>query len=107
MVVYITELGDVNYKNFISSNQYVLIDVWAEWCQPCKQLSPLVDEISVDFLGKVTVGKLDADANKDSIIELGIRNIPALLFYKNGELVDKLVGMKSKGDIADMINRNL
>lgn len=106
-VAFITELNDNNFKTIIEQNQMVLVDVWAEWCGPCKMVSPIVDEISVDLQGKVLVGKLDADANKETLGQLGVRNIPTLLLYKNGEVVDKLVGAVSKQKLADMINTHI
>ncbi len=107
MVAYITELNDSNYQQIISNNQFVLVDVWATWCGPCKMVAPIVDEISVDFQGKVLVGKLDADANKETLSQLGVRNIPTLLLYKNGEVVDKLVGAVSKQKLTEMINTHI
>lgn len=107
MVAFITELNDVNYNQFIKNNQVSLVDVWAEWCQPCKMVSPIVDEISVEFQGRLTVGKLDADNNKETMSQLGVRNIPALLLYKNGEIVDKLIGAVSKQKLSDMINAHI
>lgn len=106
-VAFITELNDNNFKTIIEQNQLVLVDVWAEWCGPCKMVSPIVDEISVDLQGKVFVGKLDADANKETLGQLGVRNIPTLLLYKNGEVVDKLVGAVSKQKLTDMINTHI
>lgn len=106
-VAFITELNDNNFKTIIEQNQMVLVDVWAEWRGPCKMVSPIVDEISVDFQGKVFVGKLDADANKETLGQLGVRNIPTLLLYKNGEVVDKLVGAVSKQKLTDMINTHI
>jgi thioredoxin 1 len=106
-VAFITELNDNNFQNILEQNQMVLVDVWAEWCGPCKMVAPIVDEISVDFQGRVLVGKLDADANKETLSQLGVRNIPTLLLYKNGEVVDKLVGAVSKQKLTDMINTHI
>lgn len=106
-VAFITELNDNNFKSILEQNEMVLVDVWAEWCGPCKMVAPIVDEISVDFQGKVLVGKLDADANKETLSQLGVRNIPTLLLYKNGEVVDKLVGAVSKQKLTEMINTHI
>lgn len=106
-VAFITELNDNNFQNILEQNEMVLVDVWAEWCGPCKMVAPIVDEISVDFQGKVLVGKLDADANKETLGQLGVRNIPTLLLYKNGEVVDKLVGAVSKQKLTEMINTHI
>ena len=107
MIVYVKELTDDNFKDFISKNGLVLVDVWATWCNPCKLISPIVDEISNDFHEKVSVGKLDADKNRESLSELGVRNIPTILIYKNGEVVEKSVGLISKDKLAEMINNHL
>ena len=106
MVAYITELSDTSFKNFVKEG-LTLIDIWAPWCGPCKQISPIVDEISIDFLGKVTVGKLNADSNSDITTELGIRSIPTIILYKDGEIVERSVGMTSKQKLSDLINKHL
>lgn len=107
MVVYITELNKENYNTFVGSN-LVLVDVWASWCGPCKMISPIVDEISSDYHDKgLSVGKLDADTNKETITELGVRNIPTILLYKNGEIVDKSTGAVTKQKLVEMIDKQL
>lgn len=103
MIVFITELNDNNFKNFIQ-NDLVLIDVWADWCAPCKAISPIIDELSVEFHGTLSVGKLDADSNRDIVSDLSVRNIPAIFLYKNGEIVDKSVGNTTKEELINMIN---
>lgn len=107
MIAFIIELNDYNFQEIISKNELVLVDIKADWCQPCKVISPIVDEISIDFQGRIVVCKLDADSNKDIISKLSIRNIPTLLLYKNGEVVDRLVGSVTKKNISDMINMYL
>jgi len=113
MVAYITELNSENFKEF-TNNEYSLIDVWAPWCGPCKLIAPIIDEVSSEYVGKLSVGKLNADDNMDLVKELGVRNIPTLLFYKNGELlVDsenrpvKLVGSVDRDKLKSVINENL
>jgi thioredoxin 1 len=106
MVAYITELNENNYNTFIGSN-LVLVDVWASWCGPCKMISPIVDEISSDYQGRLSVGKLDADSNRETITELGVRNIPTILLYKNGEIVDKSTGAVTKQKLVEMIDKHL
>lgn len=106
MVAYITELNKENYNTFVGSN-LVLVDVWASWCQPCAAISPLVDEISSDYQGRLSVGKLDADSNRETITELGVRNIPTILIYKNGEIVDKSTGAVTKQKLVEMIDKQL
>jgi thioredoxin 1 len=107
MIAYITELTDENYKGFVSKDGLVLVDVWASWCNPCKLISPIVDEISNYFYEKVSVGKLEADKNRETLTELGVRNIPTILLYKNGEIVDRSVGSVSREKLTEMINNHL
>jgi thioredoxin 1 len=106
MIAYITELNEQNYKTFTESG-LVLIDVKTDWCGPCKMISPIVDEISSDYQGKLSVGKLDADANRETVTELGVRNIPTILLYKNGEIVDKSTGAVTKQKLVEMIDKHL
>ena len=106
MIAYITELKNDNFKDFISKD-LTLVDIWAPWCNPCVLISPIVDEISSEYQGRLSVGKLNADDNRETVTELGIRNIPTLLLYKDGEIVDKLVGSISKQKLVDMINNQL
>lgn len=80
-----------------------LVDVWAPWCGPCKILGPVIDEISNEINGKAKICKLNSEENKKSQ-ELGIRGIPTMLFYKNGELKDTIVGLQPKNNIMDKIN---
>lgn len=107
MIAYITELTDDNYNSFVTKEGLVLVDVWASWCNPCKLISPIVDQISNEFYEKVSVGKLEADKNRETLVELNVRNIPTILLYKNGEVVDKSVGAVSKEKLVEMINNHL
>lgn len=102
MIAYITELTPDNYTNFTESG-LVLVDVWATWCGPCRQIAPIVDQISSDFNGQLSVGKLDADNARDILSELGVRNIPTILLYKDGEIVERSVGMTTKEKLANLI----
>ena len=107
MISYITELNEINYKKFTESG-LVLIDIKTDWCGPCKMISPLVDEISSEYHDKgLSVGKLDADSNRETVTELGVRNIPTILLYKNGEIVDKSTGAVTKQKLVEMIDKHL
>jgi thioredoxin 1 len=106
MVAYITELNDQNYKSF-TENGLVLVDVKTDWCGPCKVIGPFVDQISSDYQGRLSVGKLDADSARDLISELGVRNIPTLLLYKDGEIVERNTGMITKEKIEELINNHI
>jgi thioredoxin 1 len=107
MITYVTELNNDNFNDRIKNNRIVVVDVLAAWCGPCKMLSPIIDEVGAHFGESVLVGKLDADANGEIVKELGIRNIPTVLIYKNGEVVDRFVGVKPKSDIIKMIEDQL
>ncbi len=92
------EITDSTFEELVlKSDKPVIIDLWAEWCGPCRMVGPPLSEISEDYDGKVVVGKLDVDANPATTMKYGIRNIPTVLFFKNGELVDKQVGAVPKG----------
>lgn len=106
MVAYITELNEQNYDSFVEKG-IVLVDIKTNWCGPCKVLSPIVDEVSSDYFGQITVGKLDADTSREIITKLGVRNIPTLILYKDGEIVEKNVGMITKEGIKDLIDNHL
>lgn len=107
MIAYIIELNDLNYESIINTNRLVLVDIHAPWCKPCEIISPIVDEISVDFQGHLTVGKLNADLSSEVMSKINIRNIPALLLYKDGEIVDKIIGSVPKERIVEMINSQI
>lgn len=104
MITYLTELTKDNFYSFIKNN-LTLVDIGAQWCGPCRMISPIIDEISNEYYGKVSIGKLDVDSCPEIANELGIRNIPALLLYKDGEIVDKLIGAVSKKTITDLIDK--
>lgn len=106
MIAYITELNEQNYNDFTKEG-LVLVDVWAPWCGPCKVIGPIVDQVSSDYAGQLSVGKLDADGARDLVQELGIRNIPTLLLYKNGEIVERNTGMVTKEKIEELVNTHL
>ena len=103
---FITELNETNYNGFVESG-VALVDIWASWCMPCKQIAPIVDQFSIDFQGRVAVGKLDATPNGDKVSELGIRNIPTILIYKDGEIVDRSVGMTTKEKLSELVEQYL
>ena len=106
MIAYITELNNDNYKSFTDKG-LVLVDKKTDWCGPCKTLSPIIDKISSDYHGKISVGKLDADASKEIIAELGMRNIPTILLYKDGEIIERKTGMIMESKLKEMIDSHL
>jgi thioredoxin 1 len=107
MIAYITELNPENSKTFVASDGLVMVDIFAKWCGPCKVIAPIVDEISNDYQGKVKVGKLDADLNRDYVSELGIRSIPTIILYKNGDEIERSVGQTTKQKLTEMLEKHL
>ena len=90
------EITDSNFQEILAEGKPVVTDFWAPWCGPCKMVGPIIDELATEYEGKVIIGKCDVDENGDVAAEYGIRNIPTVLFFKNGELVDKQVGSAPK-----------
>lgn len=90
------EITDSNFNEIINTDQVVLVDFWAEWCGPCKMVGPIVEELASEYIGKAVIGKLDVDSNHEVSTQFEVRNIPTLLFFKNGKVVDKQVGFVPK-----------
>lgn len=90
------EITDNNYKEILSEGKPLVIDFWAPWCGPCRMVSPIIDELAAEYEGKVVIGKCDVDENGDMAADFGIRSIPTVLFFKDGQLVDKQVGSAPK-----------
>lgn len=102
------ELTDANFEELVlKSDKPVLVDFWAEWCGPCRMVGPVVEELSKEYDGKVVIGKVDVDNNPNISSQFGIRNIPTLLFFKNGEIVDKQVGAVPKSTLAAKLDAQL
>lgn len=93
-----------NISDILASSQPVLVDFWATWCGPCRVLGPTVDEIATEYDGRAVVAKCNIDDCEEIAVQYGIRNIPTLLFFKNGQVVDRTVGVVSKQEIAAKID---
>ncbi len=99
------EITDANFEEVVlKATKPVLVDFWAAWCGPCRMLAPIVKELSADFDGKAIITKLDIDSNVEFAAKYGVRNIPTVLIFKNGEVVEKQVGVAPKQTYADKLN---
>ena len=99
------EITDANFEELVlKSSQPVLVDFWAEWCGPCRMLGRIIEELSSDYDGKAVVGKVDVDSNQQFAAQFGVRNIPTVLIFKDGELVNRQVGVSQKSVYSDYID---
>lgn len=104
----IVHLSDSSFEtDVLKAEGVTLVDFWAEWCGPCKMIAPILDEIAEEYTGKLTVAKLNIDDNPETAPKYGIRGIPTLLLFKNGEVAATKVGALSKGQLKEFLNANL
>ena len=104
----VMEFDDQNFdSDVLEAGMPVLVDFWAVWCGPCKAIAPIVEEVANDYSGKVRVGKMDVDSNNQVAMRYGIRSIPTLLVFNNGEVVDQVIGNVGKESIESMLNKAL
>jgi thioredoxin 1 len=102
------ELTDANFEELVlKSDKPAIVDLWAEWCGPCRMVGPLVEEMSKEYEGRAVIGKLDVDSNPGTTARYGIRNIPTILFFKNGEVADKQVGAVPKSVLVAKLEKLL
>jgi len=102
------EFNDSNFQSdVLASDKLTVVDFWAEWCGPCRAIGPVIEELSKEYEGKVNVGKVNVDNNPQVSMNYGITSIPAILFIKGGQVVDKLVGAQPKGNFVKKIEAHI
>ncbi|MFQ5915787.1 MAG: thioredoxin [Nitrospinota bacterium] len=108
MSEHVLEFTDDEFEaQVVNSNTPTMVDFWAEWCAPCKMIAPAVEALAEEYAGRLRVGKLNVDENPKTATRLGIRGIPTLLVFKAGEVVEQIVGVRSKRDLQKIIDKNL
>lgn len=96
-----------NYESTIASGKPVVIDFWAEWCGPCRMIGPIIEELAGEYADRVVIGKCDVESNEDIVAQYRVRNIPTVVFIKNGQVVDKVVGGTTKENLKAKIDAML
>ena len=99
------EITDANIAGLMAEGKPMIIDFWATWCGPCQMVGPMIEELATEFDGRIIIGKVNVDENSDLPSQYGIRNIPTILFFKNGQVVNKLVGVQSKAKLQEEANK--
>ncbi len=101
---HVLHLDAQSFDNVLKTTQTaLLVDFWAPWCGPCKAIAPILDELAQELAGKATIAKVNVDENQDLAARFGVRAIPTLIIFKNGEIVEQMVGLKSKGDLLSKL----
>ena len=98
------KITDQSFDALLKENEVVVVDFWATWCGPCQMVGPIIEELAADYAGRAAIGKCDVDANSELPAQFGVRNIPTILFFKKGELVNKLVGAQPKAKFVEVLD---
>ena len=99
-------VNDETFQNeVLEADTPVLVDYWAEWCGPCRMIAPVIEEIAKEYEGKIKVAKMDVDKNRQTPAKFGIRNIPTLIFFKNGEVAQTIIGAQPKGNLEEELKK--
>lgn len=98
------QITDQSFDALLKENEVVVVDFWATWCGPCQMVGPIIEELAADYESRAAIGKCDVDANSELPAQFGVRNIPTILFFKKGELVNKLVGAQPKAKFVEVLD---
>lgn len=101
----VQHVDEMHFQQFVTTNQYAVIDFWAEWCGPCRRIAPIMDELSIEFAGKVAFGKCNTDDNRRIAMQFNIDAIPAMMLFSRGQLVDRIIGAYPKDAIREKVIR--
>ncbi len=97
------EITDANFEGLVNGDKPVMVDFWAEWCGPCRMITPIIEELAKEYEGQAIIGKVNVDENDEITGQYGIRNIPTILYFKNGEVVDKFVGAAQRSVLEEKL----
>lgn len=101
----VEHVDEMHFQQFLATNQYAVVDFWAEWCGPCRRIAPIMDELAIEFGGRVAFGKCNTDENQRLAMQFNIDAIPAMMLFSNGQLVDRIIGAYPKEAIREKIVR--
>lgn len=101
------QFTDANFQECMASGEAMVVDFWAEWCGPCRMVTPIIDELATEYEGKVKIGKMNVDENSEVPMSYSVRNIPTILFIKGGEVVERKVGAQSKAVLKEAVDKLL
>lgn len=102
----IVELSDANFESVVKGSEKLIVDCWAPWCGPCRMLAPTFEALAKDYKGKVTFAKLDTDQSPGTAVSLGISGIPTLIFFRKGQQVERITGVRPRGDIENTLKKH-